>query len=158
MAEIRRITPDVWGGPLWRAIHVVAMGYPSSPSGDVKQAYRQFYASLETVIPCAICAEGYTAIVRDNPIDQALGNKEDLFNWTVLVHNKVSEKLGKPPMTPEYVRQVYMFGDECPGDASDIDPAVIRTNWTIVSVYGAAFIVMIAIALALFWIFRLPSP
>lgn len=156
MSDEKRITPDVWGGPFWRTIHVVAMGYPSNPSAEVKKQYEHFFKSLETVIPCAICAHGYAAIVKDNPVGQAMGNPEDLYNWTVLVHNKVSEKLGKPPMTPEFVRRVYMFGEECDHQELRLDPAVVENNWRIVSIYGVSFIVLAAIAFALYLMFRSP--
>jgi hypothetical protein len=158
MSTEKRITPDVWGGPFWRTIHVVAMGYPSNPSTEAKKQYEQFFASLETVIPCAICAQGYAAIVKENPVQQAMGNPEDLFNWTVLVHNKVSEKLRKPPMTPEFVRTVYMFGEECDHRELKIDPVVFENNWRIVSIYGASFVVLAAIAFALYLMFRSQPP
>lgn len=134
-------------------MHVVALGYPNNASDDVKAVYKQFYTSLKTVIPCAVCAAGYRAIVEKHPVDDALGSNADLFNWTVTVHNKVSEKLNKLPMTPEFVKHVYMFGGGG-DDPVPVDPVVLDTNWTIASVYGAALLVIALVAFLLYLFFR----
>jgi hypothetical protein len=96
---------------MWRTIHVVALGYPQNPRPEQKQAYRDFFASLRTVIPCAACAAGYADVLRRHPVDDALSGPGDLFTWSVVVHNEVARKLGQPEMSPEYVRTVYVFGD-----------------------------------------------
>ena len=144
---MRKITPDVWGGPMWRTIHVVALGYPRNPSPETRAQYKAFYDSLRAVIPCVTCRQGYVKIVDESPVDDALGNAEDLFNWTVGVHNKVNEKLGKLPMTPEFVRTQYVFGDA-------VDPAVDRANRTGLATYGLAFLIIAVIAWLVYLLFR----
>ncbi|AUF82328.1 Erv1/Alr family protein [Tetraselmis virus 1] len=112
MRRVRPITPQVWGEPMWRLMHIIAMGYPINPTPSQKKAYKDFYMSLKVVLPCIKCATGYTNIVNKHPIDDALNNPSDLFLWTVVVHNEVSKKLGKPDMTPDYVRSEYVYGDK----------------------------------------------
>lgn len=104
---------------MWRIMHIVAMGYPVNPRPEHKKAYREFFMSLATVLPCGKCAAGFAKIAAMYPIDDALSNGTDLFNWTVVVHNEVAKKLGQPAMTPEFVRSEYVFGDAPPPDAED---------------------------------------
>lgn len=153
---MRKITPEVWGGPMWRTIHVVALGYPRNPSPDARKAYKAFYESLRSVIPCATCRQGYVRIYDESPVDAALGNTEDLFNWTVHVHNQVNEKLGKLPMTPEFVRSTYVFGDDV--QEAPVDPAVDRSNWAALASYGFAFLAVAVIAWLVYLLFRPARP
>lgn len=117
---MRYITPDVWGEPMWRTIHVVAMGLPRDAPKETKQAYVDFYESLKTVIPCIQCSDGYTKIVGSlkTSISEAVELGPDaLFSWTVEVHNRVASKLGQEAMTEDYVRDHYIFADPREGTA-----------------------------------------
>ena len=101
------ITPKVWGEDAWRFMHVVALGYPDKPDNNTKKEYKQFYESLQYVLPCANCRQGYVSIFKTNPI--RLENREDLFIWTVEVHNAVNRKLGHDVMSPDWIRNTYVF-------------------------------------------------
>lgn len=118
MAEkkMRYLTPEVWGEPMWRSIHSVAIGYPQNPSDEVKKAYKDWFLLLAKVLPCIECSKGYASIIKDNPIDEALGTRADLIQWTVNVHNAVSKKLGKPEMSVEHVTRNYVFGEPAIND------------------------------------------
>lgn len=108
----RTITPSVWGEPMWRTMHVVALGLPRGASEGQRDAYVAFYESLRTVIPCSTCASEYSAIMDSSSpsLREAVSRgADDLFLWTVDVHNRVAERLGKPVMTPEFVREEYLF-------------------------------------------------
>lgn len=144
---------------MWRTIHVVALGYPHNPPDAVRAAYGAFYNSLKTVIPCAACRQGYVDITDGLPVEAALGSTEDLFNWTVAVHNKVNEKLGKLPMTPDYVRSTYVFGEDSGGTDKPgqlTDPAVDRANLKGVAAH-ALVLAMIAVAAWLVYILFRPG-
>lgn len=148
---MRTITPEVWGGSVWRTMHVVALGFPFNASEDVKKQYAAFYNSFKTTLPCIICRQGYVSIIEAHPVENALGNPEDLFNWTVMVHNMVNEKLGKLPVTPDYVKSVYIFGGP---QAAAPDPAVDRANLSALLVYGIVFIIVLLAAYGTYLLFR----
>lgn len=91
---------DVWGPALWRAIHFIALGYPSVPTEADAVAYRSFFESLDKVIPCDVCAKNYRRHFEEIPIDGYLlgdrgGDSPSLFDWTVKLHNVVDAELGK---------------------------------------------------------------
>ena len=90
--------PSTWGPSLWRAIHFVALGYPSAPSEADARTYGAFFRSLDAVIPCGTCADNYRRHLRELPIEPYLvgGGAGRLFEWTVLLHNIVDRETGKP--------------------------------------------------------------
>lgn len=106
------VTPRVWGELMWRSIHMIAISYPLDPDLEARARFRQFFESLQFVLPCKICRAGYTTLFAAMPIDDALDGREELFRWTVDVHNEVAKKLGKPHMSAQFVREKYIFGLE----------------------------------------------
>jgi len=77
-------------------MHIVAIGYPSNPTHAQKRAAKEFYESLTQLIPCPMCRDHYAEHLQKNPITPSLDRREDLFNWTITVHNEVNKLLGKP--------------------------------------------------------------
>ncbi len=90
------IPPQVWGPFFWHTIHIVAMGYPEEPTYTHKKAAKEFYESLQVLVPCPICREHYAQHLKELPITPHLDSRKDLFKWTVVLHNRVNKDLGKP--------------------------------------------------------------
>lgn len=80
-------------------MHICALGYPIKPTYGHKKAAKEFYESLAFLIPCPICRDHYVEFLKEMPISPFLDRRDDLFKWTVAVHNKVNEKLGKPQVS-----------------------------------------------------------
>ena len=93
------IPPTVWGPFFWHTIHIAALGYPQEPSYTHKKAAKDFFESLQVMIPCAICREHYAEHLKAYPISPHLDSRKDLFKWTVVLHNAVNKMLGKPEFT-----------------------------------------------------------
>lgn len=93
------LPPSVWGPFFWHTIHISALGYPSNPSYGHKKAAKEFYESLMFLIPCPVCREHYAEYMKTMPVSPFLDRREDLFKWTVELHNTVNQKLGKPRVT-----------------------------------------------------------
>ena len=51
------------------------------------------------MIPCPICREHYSQFLQQTPISPSLDRREDLFKWTIDLHNSVNKQLGKPRFT-----------------------------------------------------------
>lgn len=93
------LPPSVWGPFFWHTIHITALGYPSQPTYGHKKAAKEFFESLIFLIPCPVCREHYAQYLEASPLTPNLDRREDLFRWTVDLHNRVNEKLGKPRYT-----------------------------------------------------------
>ena len=94
-----RIPPTTWGPFFWHTIHIVALGYPKEPTYAEKRAAKEFYESLTNLIPCPICRIHYAEHLKEMPVSPSLDTREDLFRWTVVIHNKVNKDLGKPEVS-----------------------------------------------------------
>lgn len=91
--------PSVWGPFFWHTIHIIALGYPKEPTYGEKKAAKEFFESLVFLIPCPICREHYAQHLKENPLTPSLDSREDLFNWTNRIHNKINKDLGKPEVS-----------------------------------------------------------
>jgi hypothetical protein len=99
--------PSVWGPFFWHTIHIVALGYPKNPTYTDKKCAKEFYESLAFLLPCSICREHYKEYLQAKPISPFLDSRTDLIKWTIQIHNKVNQMLGKPEWTLEEVLSYY---------------------------------------------------
>ncbi len=102
-----RLPPTVWGPFFWHTIHITALGYPKDPSYAHKRAAKEFFESLAHLIPCPKCRDHYSLHLQKMPITPHLDRREDLFRWTVALHNVVNESLGKPHYTEAEALMFY---------------------------------------------------
>ena len=102
-----KVPPAVWGPLFWHTMHIVALGYPANPTYGHKKAAKEFYESLAFLIPCPVCREHYEKHLQKNPLTPHLDRRDDLFRWTVNLHNEVNESLGKPRLLESEVIYYY---------------------------------------------------
>ena len=81
------VNPNLWGPHGWKFIHYTALGYPDEPTLQEKNNYKFFYNNLRNTLPCLKCRVHYAENIKNNPIDNHLNSKIDLFKWTVDIHN-----------------------------------------------------------------------
>lgn len=93
------IPPQVWGPFFWNVIHIVALGYPTEPTYTHKKAVKEFFESLQVIVPCPKCRRHFADHLIKYPITPHLDARTDLFKWTVVLHNAVNKALGKPEFT-----------------------------------------------------------
>lgn len=103
--------PDIWGKHLWFSIHFIAQDYPKIPTQHEALIYKDFFENLWKVIPCYKCGVNYKRHLQELPLDEHLGSREDLFAWTVELHNIVNRELGKPTMTLDEAKRKYSDPD-----------------------------------------------
>lgn len=99
--------PIVWGPFFWHTIHIVALGYPKSPTYTDKKCAKEFYESIAFLLPCAVCREHYRSHLGKNPLTPFLDTKKDLLKWTIDIHNAVNKMLKKPEWTESEVMTYY---------------------------------------------------
>ncbi len=147
MTQIERniaLPPDVWGPIFWYTIHIVALGYPPNPSAEQKMAAKQFYESLQQLIPCPVCREHYKVHLQELPLDSALNSRTDLIHWTWQIHNLVNESLGK--------RQITL--DEFLDDISRLQPPKKGVSGLSIGTLVGTIAVGAAIGVAGVWYFN----
>ena len=104
---INSIKPAIWGPHGWKFLHYVSLGYPNSPSYEDKSNYKQFYHSLQHVLPCEKCAMNYKQNLVKLPIDNHLENRDSLVKWVFDIHNLVNDELGKENVSYEEALALY---------------------------------------------------
>ena len=91
------MNPKVWGSDVWKAMHLIAAGYPNKPTPANKKHYKRLYKALGCTLPCGMCAKSYRAFMKQLKIDNFLCSKKRLMYWVFLMHNRVNKKLNKKP-------------------------------------------------------------
>ena len=51
--------PEIWGPHGWKFMHYISLGYPINPTSKDKINYKNFYYSLQDILPCEKCAINY---------------------------------------------------------------------------------------------------
>ena len=106
------LQPLIWGPHGWKFIHYVSLGYPENPTINDKNFYKNFYYSLQDVLPCEKCRINYKKNIMEHPIDPHLENKDSLVKWVIDIHNKVNEELNKPKLEYQEAIDLYLNATE----------------------------------------------
>ena len=99
--------PNIWGKHAWIFLHSVSMNYPDNPSKLDKDRYKNFFESIQYILPCEICKTHYANHINKIPINTALNSRRDLVEWLINVHNEVNKYLNKPILSYDTVIDYY---------------------------------------------------
>jgi hypothetical protein len=139
--------PRIWGKYVWTTLHVIALGYPDTPSDKDKADFKDFYLNFWKVIPCQKCADNYRRHLSEIPsIDGALTDSVSLFRWTVDLHNIVNKELGQPVMT--YQQATEMFARLGNGDHTGL--CGVNEKWEKLAL-NITYIVVAVVAFGGMW-------
>jgi len=126
-----RLPPTVWGPFFWHTMHITALSYPAEPNYGHKRAAKEFFESLGHLIPCPKCREHYQTHLQKSPISPHLDRRDDLFRWTVNVHNEVNKSLGRPPVSEvesiNFYRRIGARGTTPVISPNDLDEVDMRS-------------------------------
>ena len=81
------VRPEKWGPIFWGALHVAAL------SCSNRDNLANFVDCYKAMIPCMSCRQHFIDVLKSNPVPMTT---EELFPWTVHVHNIVNSRLDKP--------------------------------------------------------------
>ncbi len=115
---------NIWGPTGWVFLHAVTFGYPMDPqkfdednglsAGTTAERYRSFFEACGFVFPCRYCRESYQQFIIDDPVANALENRESLTRWLWRIHERVNQKLEKKGITyEELVERYEAFRAKC---------------------------------------------
>ena len=132
------MSPDVWGPIFWHTMHIVSLGYNPEPSKKEQDDAIRFYKSLETMLPCGVCRAHYSEFLREMPVEQAVGSRDDLIYWVFRLHNKVNVNLGKREFTfDEYIQAMRVLGAGG-ANRSVFTPSNIAIAFIVAAIVGGA--------------------
>ena len=98
----------LWGPGAWEFIHAVALGYPPHATHDNFEDYKQFFWSMQKVLPCEKCRVSFRKHLGGRGLNESLSKGPDqLFDWTVQVRNKISLEVDpkKEPIHPKRLKE-----------------------------------------------------
>lgn len=105
-----------WGTHAWAFIESIALTFPTSPTPQEKSEYKDFFNSLQYVLPCPRCREHYKENLGKYPLSEALNGRENMIKWVIDVHNEVNISNGKGVLSYEEARKridgKFVFGFE----------------------------------------------
>lgn len=147
------LPPASWGPFFWHTMHIAALGYPKEPSYGHKKAAKEFFESLQFLIPCPICREHYSKFMQEQPLTPFLDRREDLFRWTVDIHNKVNATLNKPRFSEQeaiaYYRRLGSRGRSPVWSPADFAEADLKAT---IQGFGLGVGVAAATVASLWWV------
>jgi hypothetical protein len=98
----------VWGPHAWRFLHAVSFEYPEHPSEEQKESARQFFNSLQTLLPCKDCCQHYAQHLQQNPVEPHLHSRDALSRWVHALHNTVNASLKKETVAYDQIFREYV--------------------------------------------------
>ena len=133
--------PNKWGRQAWHFIHMVALSYPPEEvlTEDIKEKYYKFFESLGYTLPCPYCSLHFREKFKKNP--PPMNNREELFRWTVDMHNAVNKDNRKKEISYDEAKEQINKNAE-----SNAEPKVY-SNYMVT---GVAFSVSIITMICLF--------
>ena len=119
-----QILPKIWGGGAWNFLHSIALSYPANPTQQDKNDYKNFFLSLDKILPCETCAKHFIVNKKTHNINKYLSGPHQLFSWTVKIRNEVQKILGKPLYNELKLRENLYIENEKAGGWLDIHPKI----------------------------------
>jgi hypothetical protein len=102
--------PKQWGPHLWFYLHTAAMNYPLKPSSEQQKGMKEWLCSLKWTIPCKDCSNHYGSYIESHKseLNSVCSNRDSLFEFLVKIHNKVNARSGKPIISVEDAKKMYV--------------------------------------------------
>lgn len=103
---MREIDPKISGPGTWITTHVFTLVCDKSGR---KRDYRYggiFIYRMIHAFPCRKCRRHAVKYLDNHPVPQSK-DEGSMFEWTVIFHNVVNKRLGKPEMPLEEARSLY---------------------------------------------------
>lgn len=97
------ICPQKFGPYYWGTLHLACLYAADSAT------LKNFVDNFTGVLPCPACRIHFNKVLEMFPFPDQ-GTREDFFKWSVLVHNVVNERLGKPQISHDEAFDIWTSG------------------------------------------------
>lgn len=97
-----------WAPLTWYMFHKLSYEYKESENDSYKSHYISFFQRMKTIIPCKTCRGHFieNTGVEENKIESNI-TKENVFPWTVRLHNLVNKMHHKKIYSVEEAKKLY---------------------------------------------------
>lgn len=103
------IKPEIWGPHAWNFLHRVGYTFPDNPTDQEVTAAYNFFSSLKYLLPCQKCRFNYSSHLENFPLTvHKIKTPGKLADWLVDIHNEVNIMTGKPIVSYEQARELYL--------------------------------------------------
>ena len=94
-----------WQPLSWFIFHTLALNY----NDKYQEHYKFFFESFTKIIPCKICRNHYIQNINKEKMSISDNiNKDNIFNWTVDLHNSVNKLNHKKVWSYEEAKKYYL--------------------------------------------------
>lgn len=101
------LNPKIWGPHAWFFLDSIMLSLPNKLNNEQKNIYKNFFTSLQYILPCEGCRNHYTENLKKYPLtDQILSNKENMIKWLLNIHNNVRQENKTIPIS---IRQFFEY-------------------------------------------------
>jgi hypothetical protein len=102
------LNPQVWGPHGWFFIDSIVLSLPNKLNYEQKNIYKNFFTSLQDILPCEGCREHYKQNLIKYPLtEEVLSKKENMIKWLLNVHNNVRRNSKKIPISINQFFEYY---------------------------------------------------
>jgi hypothetical protein len=102
------LNPKIWGPHTWFFLDSIMLSLPNKLNKEQQNIYKNFFTSLQYVLPCEGCRNHYTENLKKYPLtDQILSNKENMIKWLLNVHNNIRKENKTIPISIKQFFEYY---------------------------------------------------
>lgn len=155
----------LWGPHIWETLHIVSFHMPENPTQQEQDDILELVYVIGKTLPCDNCRTHFSKLLNSYPPQYHSQSRDKFTRWLVEVHNRVNERLGKPRIDYDFVKNKYdsMKGtctssDECcqnsslnsslKSSSSSIAPSD-ATDKTVFYIVGAVIVIILVIIILL---------
>ena len=110
MPQVIEMPPNVWGPIFWNTIHIITLAYPINPDDATQQAAKNFFYSLQYLLPCPICKEHYKKHLEEFPPN--VSSQQNIIRYAFELHNLVNKDLGKREISyQEFMNHIHSLSE-----------------------------------------------
>ena len=85
------LNPRIWGPHAWFFLDSVILSLPNRLNNEQKKIYKDFFTSLQHILPCQACREHYKENLKKYPLtDKVLSSKDNMIIWILQTWLEVS--------------------------------------------------------------------
>jgi len=74
---------------IWKYLFMICLYYPIKPTFQEVLFYKNFFITLQNVLPKEYCRSKYVQQFNQIPIDGYMSSRQSILNWIILLHTKI---------------------------------------------------------------------